>query len=268
MYVSCMVDRVRAWHPEVPFLRETYHADLDHAYPVHTHDDWAVMLVDRGAVSYGLDGAAHQAVPAAVTLLPPGIPHDGRPARAGEGYRKRVLYLSGDWLSEATAARIARRPTLARDSAVAAAQRIHAALRHPGDELAAEHWLIAVREAVLSHAGSEAAVFADVPLARRLRSFIDDRWGESFTLADAARELHAHPSHLVRVFSQTYGIAPHRYLVTRRVDAARRMLVDGGRPAEVAARTGFHDQAHLTRHFRRVLGVTPAVFAGSGRGMP
>jgi AraC-like DNA-binding protein len=66
--------------------------------------------------------------------------------------------------------------------------------------------------------------------------------------------LGAHPSHLVREFSRAYGMAPHRYLVARRVDAARRLLVDGCRPAEAAARTGFHDQAHLTRHFRRVWG--------------
>jgi len=245
-----------------------YHADLDHTYPMHTHDDWAVMLVDRGVVAYDLDGAAHHAVPAALTLLPPGIAHDGHSARAGEGYRKRVLYVRGDWVPEATAARIARRPTLAQAPAVAAAQRIHAALRHPGDELAAEHWLLAVRDAILGHAGSAIVPVADAPLARRLRALLDDRVAESFTLSEAARELHAHPSHLVRAFSRAYGIAPHRYLVTRRVDAARRLLVDGGRPAEVAARVGFHDQAHLTRHFRRVLGVTPAAFAASGHGMP
>ena len=50
-----MVDHVRAWHPEVPSLREVYHARFDHSYPMHTHDDWAVMLVDDGAVAYGLD---------------------------------------------------------------------------------------------------------------------------------------------------------------------------------------------------------------------
>ncbi|MFZ8757723.1 hypothetical protein [Microbacterium sp. LMI1-1-1.1] len=37
--------------------------------------------------------------------------------------------------------------------------------------------------------------------------------------------------------------------------------MDGCRPADAAVLAGFHDQAHLTRHFRRVLGVTPAVFA-------
>lgn len=254
-----MRNSVRAWHPDIPFLSEVYHADLDHAYPVHTHDDWAVMLVDRGAVTFALDRSDHLAAPAALTVLPPGIPHDGRSVVPGEAYRKRVLYLQHDWLPDATASRIARRPTLdAR--ALSATRRVHAALRHPGDEMAAEHWLLGVREAVLAHAGEPASSTADAPLARRLRTLLDERRTEALSIADAARELGAHPSHLVRVFSRAYGIAPHRYLVARRVDAARRLLIDGCRPADAAARTGFHDQAHLTRHFRRVLGVTPAAF--------
>ncbi|MFG6277584.1 AraC family transcriptional regulator [Microbacterium sp. S16(2024)] len=257
-----MIDRVRAWHPDVPLLREVYHASFDHAYPLHTHDDWAVMLVDRGAVTYGLDRVEHLAAPGALTLLPPGIPHDGRSAVSGIGYRKQVLYVRRDWLPDDTAGRVAHRPTLAHGSAEEATRRVHAALRHPGDEMAAEHWLLAVRDAVLTHTGSAAAPARDAPLARRLRSLLDDRFTESFTIAAAARELGAHPSHLVREFSRAYGMPPHRYLVTRRVDAARRLLLDGDRPADAAVRAGFHDQAHLTRHFRRVLGVTPALFAG------
>lgn len=256
-----MIERVRAWHPDVPFLREVYHASFDHAYPLHTHDDWAVMLVDRGAVTYELDRVAHRAAPGALTLLPPGIPHDGRSAVAGTGYRKQVLYLRRDWLPGDTADRVARRPTLGRGPAEAAARRVHAALRFPGDEMAAEHALLAVHDAILAHTGTAVAAVSDVPLARRLRSLLDDRFTETFTIASAAAQVGAHPSHLAREFSRAYGMAPHRYLIARRVDAARRLLGDGCRPADVAARTGFHDQAHLTRHFRRVWGVTPGMFA-------
>ncbi|WP_448059345.1 helix-turn-helix domain-containing protein [Cellulomonas hominis] len=70
-----------------------------------------------------------------------------------------------------------------------------------------------------------------------------------------------HPSHRVRAFSQAYGIAPHRYVTGRRVDRARRLLLDGLSPAQTAVAVAFHVQAHLTRHFRRVLGTTPGAFA-------
>ena len=41
------------------------------------------------------------------------------------------------------------------------------------------------------------------------------------------------------------------------------MLLAGRRPADVAVEVGFHDQAHLTRHFKRMLGVTPGAYATS-----
>lgn len=252
---------VHAWHPPVPSLREVYHARFDHAYPSHTHEDWTAMLVDEGAVAYGLDRGEHHATTAVLTLLPPGVPHDGRPAAEGRPYSKRVLYLDAAWLLEILHGPAVRRPAVAAPGALAAARRVHAALAHPGDPLAAEHWLLTLRDHVLAHLGRPHPGLRDAPLARRLRALLDDRCTESFTLAAAAADLGAHPSHLVRVFSQTYGIAPHRYVVGRRVDLARRLLVDGHRPAEAATLAGFHDQAHLTRHFRRVLGTTPAVFA-------
>ncbi|WP_259062054.1 helix-turn-helix transcriptional regulator [Microbacterium sp. AK031] len=102
--------------------------------------------------------------------------------------------------------------------------------------------------------------FADSPLARRLRVLLDDRVLDSFTISDAAVELGVHPSHLTRAFTRAYGMPPHRYLISRRVGHARRLLVDGWRVTDAAASAGFHDQAHLTRHFRRILGTTPARF--------
>ena len=58
------------------------------------------------------------------------------------------------------------------------------------------------------------------------------------TLEDAAKVVHAHPAHLVRAFSREYGMPPHRYLTGRRVDLARKYLLDGYPTAEVATLAG------------------------------
>ena len=94
-----MVESVRAWHPAVPMVREVLHASFDrHAYPAHTHGEWTVLLIDAGAVVYTLDRTEHHAVPSAITILPPHVPHDGRSAIDGTSFRKRVLYLDPAWL--------------------------------------------------------------------------------------------------------------------------------------------------------------------------
>ncbi|WP_454138578.1 AraC family transcriptional regulator [Microbacterium paulum] len=252
-----MTDQVRAQHPTLPGLREVYHARFDHAYPMHTHEDWAVMLVDDGAVSYRLDSHTHHATPAALTLLPPGVPHDGRPAVAGTQYRKRVLYLEPEWLPSGAAEAAALSPTLEAAGIRQMTRRIHAALDSPGDLIAAEHWLLTLRYGILNHLGAATPAQRDAPLARRLRSLLDDHLTETITIAAAAEQLGAHPSHLVRVFSRTYGMAPHQYLIGRRVDLARRLLADRHTAADAANLSGFHDQSHMTRHFRRMLGITP-----------
>src|SRR3954447_967040 len=95
LYVLDMapVTRITAWQPPIPGLREVLHAYFpDHAYPMHTHDCWTLLVVDEGAVRYDLDRHEHGAVASHVTVLPPNVPHDGRSARPG-GFRKRVLYL-------------------------------------------------------------------------------------------------------------------------------------------------------------------------------
>ncbi|MFJ6453447.1 AraC family ligand binding domain-containing protein [Paenarthrobacter sp. NPDC091669] len=75
LYISCMGNSVQAWHPAVPYVREVLHATFeDHSYPSHTHEDWTVLLIDKGAVTYDLGRTEHQAVPASITLLPPACP--------------------------------------------------------------------------------------------------------------------------------------------------------------------------------------------------
>jgi AraC-like DNA-binding protein len=68
------------------------------------------------------------------------------------------------------------------------------------------------------------------------------------------------PTHLARGFKTTFGIAPHAYVVTRRLEVARDRILAGQPLADVASEVGFFDQAHLTRRFKRFLGVTPGRF--------
>jgi AraC-like DNA-binding protein len=94
---------------------------------------------------------------------------------------------------------------------------------------------------------------------------IDTRFRESVTLREASDAIHAHPAHLVRAFSRQFGISPHQYMTSRRVDLARRLLLDGMPPSLAAAEAGFYDQSHLSRHFSHVLGTTPGKYARSGQ---
>jgi AraC-like DNA-binding protein len=237
-------------------IAEVLHARfVDHTYPMHTHDQWTLLIVDDGVIRYDLDRHEHGAIAAEVTLLPPHVPHDGR-AATPHGFRKRVLYLDESWLPGP-----AREPNL-RDSMLRdRVHRLHEALDDPFE---AESRLAFVRDRLLTHLRASAEPVrrgASARLASRLRELLDARVTSGLTLAEAADLLRAHQVHLVRSFSATFGVAPHAYLTGRRIDLARRALLTGHAAAEVATMVGFCDQAHLTRQCKRYLGVTPARFA-------
>jgi AraC-like DNA-binding protein len=261
-------DRVLAWQPDLPGVREVLHASFaDHAYPMHTHDAWTLLIVDHGAVRYALDRHEHGATGSLVTLLPPGVPHDGRSATGG-GFRKRVLYLDPAALSETLIGAAVDHPALDDPVLRQRVDHLHAVLAGGSEPLEAQSRLALIRWRLrdrLRPGGQGGAEPADPTLATHLRDLLDARVREGITLAEAAALLHAHPVHLVRAFSSRFGLPPHRYLTGRRVDLARRLLLAGVPTAEVATRAGFYDQPHLTRHFRRTLGVTPALFAAGAR---
>lgn len=247
-------------------VAEVFHADfVDHAYPAHTHDAWTLLIVDDGAIRYDLDRTEHGTVGAEVTLLPPHVAHDGRSATR-HGFRKRVLYLDTWVLGEELIGAAVGTPSLSDPRLRDRIHRLHRALVHPGDAFEAESRLAFVRERLSDHLRTRPDGGAPAPsrpdaVADRLRELLDARLTTGTTLVEAAATLAAHPTHLVRSFTRRYGLPPHRYLTGRRIDLARRLLLAGMPPAEVAVSAGFYDQPHLTRHFRRYLGVGPARFA-------
>ncbi|MGW0995075.1 AraC family transcriptional regulator [Streptomyces sp. NPDC002523] len=262
LYVLCVAAAqpdVSAWRPRVPGVVEVFHAHFtEYAYPMHVHDNWTLLIVDDGAVRYDLDRHEHGTPHDTVSLLPPHVPHNGSPATP-HGFRKRVLYLDSSHLGEELIGPAVDGPDLRDPLLRLRVGQVHAALGRPGDELEAESRLALVGARLRDHLRRREpeAARPDPALAHSLRELLDERVSEGLALAEAARLLHAHPAHLVRAFSTAYGIAPHQYLTSRRVGRARRLLLDGVAPGEVAVATGFCDQAHLTRHFKRLVGITP-----------
>ncbi|WCD97800.1 AraC family transcriptional regulator [Streptomyces sp. HUAS 31] len=258
---------VSAWRPHVPGVVEVFHAHFtEYAYPMHVHGAWTLLIVDDGAVRYDLERHEHGTPLDTVSLLPPHVPHNGSPATP-DGFRKRVLYLDSTRLGEDLIGPAVDSPDLRDPVLRQRVGQLHAALGHPGDELEAESRLTLVGERLREHlrARSVAGERRDPALARELRELLDARVAQGLTLDEAARLLHAHPAHLVRAFSTAFGIAPHQYLNSRRVESARALLLGGASPAETATATGFYDQAHLTRHFKRLVGVPPGRYRGSAR---
>lgn len=88
--------------------------------------------------------------------------------------------------------------------------------------------------------------------------YIGDNLEKDLKLTDIARAAHLSPYHFSRLFKQSTGLTPHRYVIERRVQRAKELLCSSTLPiAEIALLCGFANQSHLNRHFKRMLGVSP-----------
>lgn len=93
---------------------------------------------------------------------------------------------------------------------------------------------------------------------RRVQELLDANLSGRILLAELAGACNLSVRQFTRAFRQTTGMAPHQWLLHRRIDKARDLLANTTRPvASVAGECGFADQSHFTRIFKRVAGVTP-----------
>ena len=122
--------------------------------------------------------------------------------------------------------------------------------------------LIRNHSSLSSKAGRKVADKRNGGLSRRaLRDTVDyvgDNPEKDLTLAEMAGVTHMSPYHFSRLFKESTGLTPHRYVIERRVQRAEELLGSSALPiAEIALLCGFANQSHLNRHFKRLLGVSP-----------
>lgn len=93
----------------------------------------------------------------------------------------------------------------------------------------------------------------------RVRRHIERHLDSRLTNAGLAALVRLSEDHFARAFKVSVGYPPHAYVVERRVEHAKSLLLGGDLAlSEVALAAGFADQAHLTRRFRERVGVSPA----------
>jgi len=136
--------------------------------------------------------------------------------------------------------------------------------RNPGGLAVVEAVTTALGHLLVRHAGVERARPLRVRgglsgvAKRRVLELIDARLDARLTVDMLASKVGLSPAHFARAFRETMGQAPHQYLLGLRLERARRLLeLCGAELSDIAQRTGFADQAHFTRLFKRAYRVTP-----------
>ena len=93
---------------------------------------------------------------------------------------------------------------------------------------------------------------------RLARNTLERNLGQEVCIENLAKACGLSVSHFSRAFRRSTGLAPHRWIMRRRVEVAKEMVLEGAMPlAEIALACCFSDQSHFTRVFSSITGVTP-----------
>lgn len=242
----------------IPGLRLVRARAMNNDFRRHSHRAILVGLVLRGQRRLLLPDGELCVMPGNGFLLPADLPHrctiDG-----AHSYRVVVIQPSL-WQ---TFAALPQQPQIlcAGSPAQLTARRLVASLRYDRQALAIESRLVALQQTLQPDDDGVDQSLPPPERVLRVRDWLDAHGGEVVRLTTLAQIAECSPGLINRLFRQQFGLPPYEYLVQLRLRHAARRLRESTQPlADIAYETGFADQSHLQRFFRRAYGTTPQVY--------
>jgi AraC-like DNA-binding protein len=242
------------------------------AYPRHSHDYYAVAVVDSGLQSF-LHGGTRYITPVdGLILLNPGEAHTGEPVD-GQGYGYRAFYPTTEHMAMIAAETGGRSNQLpmfrfprADDSLLREWVRgLWTALQNDENPLESETRLLCTLVELMKRFGDQhlkaQKISAEHEAVRKVRDYIHDHYAQPIVLSQLAELVHFSRYYLLHTFRKATGMPPHLYLESVRIRQAQRLLLDEPSLVEVAHQVGFGSQSHFTQRFKQIIGVTPGAYA-------
>lgn len=123
-------------------------------------------------------------------------------------------------------------------------------------------WIVSVGQnyAEQSDGFGNRRIYSESSAVRRVREFIRENVGENINLQTLARIARLSPFHLNRAFRAQIGLPPHEFQNQLRIEKAQNLIARKKSFSEIALETGFTDQSHFNRFFKRYTGITPKRF--------
>jgi AraC-like DNA-binding protein len=257
-------------HPQLDVeLLHAYY--VQHAYPRHSHDYYVISLIARGHQSFTHQGTKHRTPPGGLILINPGAVHTGE-AADGQGFELRALYPSLSLMETAVFELTGRRALpyfkevqVDHSWATNNILSLHKAISESTGRLESEARLLWTMTQLIkryAHVGSgEGQLKTERRAIQQVRQFIDEHFSENVSLNTLAQHVSLSPYYLLRAFRAEVGMPPYAYLENVRIRHTQRLIKAGLPLAEAAAEAGFSSQSHMTRQFKKIIGVTPGQYA-------
>lgn len=254
---------------QIPGLTVLQASLSDFSYDRHAHEEYAFGVTLAGRQDFFSDGAFHRSPPGNVIQFNPDQVHDGHPGDdATLGYVMIYVPTAQLEASFADAAGCERATRFHGSETLLADPELRRAIlelaqlmiHRQGTRIDQEHALHHMATRLVQRAGKfqpGGRVSRPDALLLRAKEYILAHLEADLSLDEISQAAHLSKYHFLRLFRQQFGITPHQYVLSCRINAARGALETGVAPSDVAFRYGFTDLSHFNRRFKRIYGKTP-----------
>ena len=242
---------------------------VTHVYPWHWHEEVQISAIEDGPGFLSLRGAEHPTPPGSLLFVPPGEVHTNRHA-APAGCTYRTMNIRTDLLSRALgdpagvqAVFSLRQPVVFDRELFRLFMGTHSRLEDLPSRLSSEILLLRLVEEMArrtAHLRTREEGPEERLAIQRVREYLEGNYADSVSLEDLSKVANLSPYYLHRTFTREVGLSPHAFQMQVRIARAKALLNEGKPLRTVAAETGFSDQSHFTREFKRILGLTPGAY--------
>jgi AraC-like DNA-binding protein len=231
------------------------------AYQPHRHDTYAIGITMDGVQVFQYRGSRRVCLPGQLHVLHPDERHDGGPGTdAGFGYR--ILYVAPQLVRDALAGRalpFVAEPVQELTPVVRPLASLLADIDEPISELGCVEIAATVADGLVSLSGGpdRGRASLDLRAMELVREHLAAHACEQTAAATLERIAGTDRFTIARHFRRAFGTSPDRYRTLRRLALVRAAVEQGQPLARAAAETGFADQSHMTRQFKKAYGLTP-----------
>ncbi len=255
-------------YPGIERIQAQFRGD---AFDLHRHDTYALGVTMRGVQTFRYRGEQRYSQPGRVIILHPDELHDGG-AATEDGLVYRMLYLEPSVLFQCLeASRIGLPfvddPVVKDDRLAGLLLAALGELDRELDELFVDDFVSRLADGLVQHARQPQRPLGSIAWgqARAAREYLEAHVTRGVRSQELEQITGLDRFALARHFRAAFATSPHRFLLMRRLQQAKALIVEGEPIAEVAAATGFADQSHLTRHFKKAFGIAPGAWSSMVR---
>lgn len=270
-------DCIEVWRPhDLSQLELRRGFGVARPVPRHWHEEYQLCLIQSGPSELNYRGTSYPTPPASLFMVYPGEVHSNR-VYDGAGCSYRTLFVDAELMRRAAAEVYGKESGLPFFPTSVVFDKdvlrqyldLHFVLERPSSSLERQSLLLDLLAVLITR-------FAEQRPRPRLRrseqqgirracDYLIENHAENVSLEHLARIASLSPFHFNRVFSEKFGMPPHAFQTQVRVSRAKALLRQGWAISQAASQTGFADQSHLNRHFKRLVGVTPGQYEASSK---